>query len=61
MQNHAKAIAACDFVVPVTLHFRILYVFVLVEVGSRKLIHVNATPHPIFIMNLAATPRRDSQ
>ena len=46
VRNHAKAIVACDFVVTVTARFRILYVFVVMEVGSRKLLHVNATPHP---------------
>jgi len=46
VRNHAQAIVACDFVVAVTLRFRILYVFVVMEVGSRKLLHVNATPHP---------------
>jgi transposase InsO family protein len=46
VRNHAKAIVACDFVVVVTLQFRILYVFLVMEVGSRKLVHVNATPHP---------------
>lgn len=46
VRNHAQAIVACDFVVAVTLRFRILYVLVVMEVGSRKLLHVNATPHP---------------
>ena len=46
VRNHAQAIIACDFVVAATLRFRILYVFVVMEVGSRKLIHLNATPHP---------------
>jgi transposase InsO family protein len=46
VRNHARAIVACDFVVAVTLRFRILYVFVVMEVGSRKLLHVNATPCP---------------
>jgi len=46
VRNHAQAIVACDFVVAVTLRFRILYVFVVMEVGSRKLLQVNATPHP---------------
>src|SRR5260370_107656 len=32
--------------VAVTLHFRVLYVFVVMEVGSRKLLHVNAKPCP---------------
>lgn len=46
VRNHAQAIVACDFLVAVKGRFRILYVFVVMEVGSRKLLHVNATPHP---------------
>jgi putative transposase len=46
VRNHARAIVACDFVVAVTLRFRILYVFVVMEVGSRRILHVNVTPHP---------------
>jgi transposase InsO family protein len=30
----------------VTATFRILYVFVIIEHASRRLIHVNVTPHP---------------
>jgi putative transposase len=45
-RNHAKAIVACDFVLAVTARFRILYVFVVMEIGSRKLLHKNATSHP---------------
>jgi putative transposase len=52
VRNHAQAIVACDFVVAVTLRFRIIYVFVVMEVGSRKLIHVNATPHPTSLWTL---------
>jgi putative transposase len=37
---------ACDFVVAVTLRFRILYIFVVLEVGSRRILHVNVTSHP---------------
>ena len=36
VRNHAKAIVACDFAVAVTLHFQILYVFLVMEVGSMK-------------------------
>jgi transposase InsO family protein len=46
VRNHAHAIVACDFVITVTASFRILYVFVVMEIGSRKLLHVNVTPHP---------------
>ncbi len=36
VRNHASTILACDFFVVVTARFRVLYVFVAMEVGSRK-------------------------
>jgi len=46
IRNHAKGIVACDFCVVVTATFRILYVFVVIEHTSRRLLHVNVTAHP---------------
>jgi transposase InsO family protein len=46
VKNHAKAVVACDFCTTVTAGFRTLYVFVVMEVGSRRLLHVNVTAHP---------------
>jgi transposase InsO family protein len=46
LKNHAKAILACDFFVAVTATFRMLYVFVVIEHGTRRLVHVNVTAHP---------------
>jgi transposase InsO family protein len=46
VRNHAQAIVACDFCVAVTATFRILYVFVVIEHASRKILHVNVTTHP---------------
>jgi transposase InsO family protein len=46
VKNHAKTIVACDFLISVTATFRILYVFVAMEVGSRRILHVNVTHHP---------------
>ncbi|MBI3670612.1 MAG: transposase [Acidobacteria bacterium] len=46
MRNHARAMLACDFAVAITVGFRILYVFVVMEIGTRKLLHINATAHP---------------
>jgi putative transposase len=46
VRNHAHAILACDFFVVVTARFRILYVFVIMELGTRRLLHHNVTAHP---------------
>jgi putative transposase len=46
LQNHARAIIACDFFVAVTSTFRVLYVFIVIEHHSRRLIHFNVTAHP---------------
>ncbi len=46
VRNHAKAIVACDFFVVATATFRLVYVFVLIEVGSRRILHFNVTQHP---------------
>ena len=46
LRNHARAIIACDFFVAVTATFRMLYVFVVIEHGTRRLAHVNVTAHP---------------
>ena len=41
-----QGIVACDFFVSVTAGFRILYVFVAIEIGSRLIAHCNVTEHP---------------
>ncbi|MDY6949736.1 MAG: helix-turn-helix domain-containing protein, partial [Pseudomonadota bacterium] len=46
LRNHARAIIACDFCVAVTSTFRVLYVLVIIEHHSRRLIHFNVTAHP---------------
>jgi putative transposase len=46
LRLHAKGIIACDFFVAVTATFRLLYVFIVVEHCSRRLIHFNVTAHP---------------
>ncbi len=46
VRNHAKAIIAADFLTVVTARFQFLYVLVVMEVGTRKITHVNVTTHP---------------
>jgi putative transposase len=46
VRNHASAVLACDFFVVVNATFRVYYVFVVLEVGSRRIRHWNVTAHP---------------
>jgi len=46
VRNHTQALIACDFCVVITATFRILYVFVVIEHASRRLLHANVTAHP---------------
>jgi putative transposase len=46
VRNHARAVLACDFFTTITVHFRILYVFVVLDVGTRRIVHWNVTEHP---------------
>ena len=44
--NHADIIIACDFCVVATATFRMLYVLVVMEHASRRILHINVTSHP---------------
>ena len=46
VRNHAEAIVACDFFIVVTATFKILYVFIVVEHATRRILHFNITRHP---------------
>jgi putative transposase len=46
IHNHASDIVACDFFTSVTATFQVLYVFVAIEIGSRRILHGNVTDHP---------------
>ena len=46
VRNHADAIVACDFMIAVTARFQLLYVLVMLELGSRRILHCNVTAHP---------------
>lgn len=46
LRNHADPIVACASFVVVTAIFRLLYVFVVMEHSSRRVLHCNVTRHP---------------
>jgi hypothetical protein len=54
--HHAGAILACDFFVTITATFRTLYVFVVLDVGTRWIVHWNVTEHPTVRMDRATVP-----
>ncbi len=46
LHNHAEGIWACDFLPVTDLLFRPLFAFFIVELASRRVVHVVATRHP---------------
>jgi transposase InsO family protein len=46
VRNHAQAMVAADFLVVITTGFRVLYVWVVIKIGSRRILHCNVTAHP---------------
>ena len=58
IHNHALVIAACDFFVVVTATFRTLYVFAIMELSTRRILHHNVTTHPTAEWTLQQFARR---
>jgi putative transposase len=46
LHNHAHEVWACDFLPVIDLGFRSLCAFFVVDLGSRKVVHVGVTRHP---------------
>jgi len=46
LKNHAREIVSIDFMVVPTVRFKILYVFLLLCVERRRIIHFAVTEHP---------------
>ena len=64
LRSHARGIIACDFAVVVTATFRPLYVFIVNEHGSRRLVHGHVTAqnldesiHNLGVQILRSPPR----
>src|SRR5437016_8372469 len=54
VRNHAQSIVACDFLVVVTARFRTLYVFLVMEVGTRRIDEYRCPNNPT---RLLVSPR----
>ena len=46
IKNHAHQVFAVDFLTQTTAFFAVVYIFVVMEVGSRRIVAVNATTSP---------------
>ncbi len=46
LHNHAHEIWACDFLPVTDVFFRSLFAFFVIELQSRKVVHVGVTRHP---------------
>ncbi len=49
VRNHAKEVWACDFLTQYTAFFDVVYIFVVMEIGSRRIIHANVTANPTLL------------
>ncbi len=55
LANHREAIAAMDFFTVPTLTFKLLYCFIVIEHGRRRILHFNVTSHPSLQLGRTAT------
>jgi hypothetical protein len=46
LTNHSNAVFACDFLVQHTARFELVYVFVVMEVATRRIALINTTKNP---------------
>ncbi len=46
LDNHIRDIVAIDFFVVPTVHFRLLYCFIVLRHERRRVVHFNVTPYP---------------
>ena len=46
VRNHANTVWACDLLQTHDLFFRALFIFVIIEVGSRRIVHMGVTRNP---------------
>ena len=46
LKNHGHEIFACDFMTQHTALFAVIYLFVVMELNTRRIVHINVTTQP---------------
>ncbi len=46
LANHASQVSACDSLQTYDLLFRTMFIFVIIELSARRIVHVSVTRHP---------------
>ena len=46
IRNHGKVVWSCEFLTQHTAFFAVAYIFVIMEIGTRRIVHVNVTSNP---------------
>ena len=46
LENHGHEIFACDFMTQHTALFAVIYVFAVMQLGTRRIVHINVTTQP---------------
>jgi hypothetical protein len=46
IKNYGREIFTCDFLTQHTAFFAVISVFVVMELGTRRIVHINVTQHP---------------
>jgi len=46
LKNHAQMVWACDFLPVIDLFFRQIYAFYIIELASRRVVHLGVSSHP---------------
>jgi len=46
VRNHAKGLWACDFLIQHTALYSVAYIFIIMEIHSRRIVHFNVTTNP---------------
>ncbi len=47
--NHSSEIYACDFFTEITALFNVFHIFIIMEIGSRRIVHFNITKNPTLL------------